>query len=145
LIPFDEVGGSTYDDVYDEGNFTGAGRKYRDAVALPTIYVEEVEDESRAIEEGRQPTQNMRITMLFKDLVDAGIEDPEEYRPHLNDMFMYDNRYYNVYRYKARGRLRNEVIVAVEGVEVYLDQELVLDLPPVYSPDVDLPWPATLP
>jgi hypothetical protein len=144
-LPFDVAGGSTYDDVYDEGNFTGAGRKYKPAVLLPTIYVEEIEDESRAIEEGRQPTQNMRITMLFRDLVEAGIEDPEEYRPHLNDMFMYDNRYYNVYRYKARGRLREEVIVAVEGVEVYVEQELVLDLPPVYSPDVDLPWPATLP
>ena len=145
LKPFNSVGGSTYDDVYDEGNLTGAGRKYRAAVVLPTIYVEEVEDESRAIEEGRQPTQNLRLTMLFADLVEAGIEKPEEYRPHLNDMFMYDSRYYNVYRYKARGRLRDEVIVTVEGVEVYLSQDMVLDVPPAYSPSVTLPWPATLP
>jgi len=144
-LPFDEAGGSTYDDVYDEGNFTGAGRKYKPAVVVPTIYIEEIEDESRAIEEGRQPTQNVRLTILFKDMLEAGIDDPEEYRPHLNDMFLYDNRYYSVYKYKARGRLREEVIVAVEGVEVYVDQEYVLDLPPVYSPDTNLPWPDTLP
>lgn len=145
LIPFGETGGSTYDDVYDEGDTTGGGRKYRTAIVIPTVYVEEIEDEARAIEEGRQPTQNLRLTLLFRDLVEAGIENPEEYRPHLNDMFMFDNRYYNVYRYKARGRLREEVIVTVEGVEVFIGQEMVRDLPPTYYPSVTLPWPATLP
>lgn len=145
MIPFDEAGGSTYDDVYDEGDMTGNGRKYRAPVEIPTIYIEEVEDESRAIEEGRQPTQNVRMVILFKDMVDAGIFNPAEYRPRLNDVFRYDARYYAIYRYKARGRLREEVVVAVEGVEVYLDQEFVLDAAPAYTPDENLPWPTFLP
>jgi hypothetical protein len=144
LVPF-SPGGSTYDDVYDEGNLTGAGRRYLPPLVLPTLYVEEVEDEARAIEEGRQPTQNVKLTMLYRDLVDAGMLNPEEYKPHLNDMFRYDGRYYNVYKYKARGRLREEVIVAVEGVEVYLGQEFVLDVAPTYTPSETLPWPTSLP
>lgn len=145
LLAFGTIGGSTYDDVYDEGDFGTNGRKYATGVPVPVIYVEEIEDEARAIEDGRQPTQKLSLTILFQDMEDAGIKFPEEYRPHLNDMFRYDGRYYNVYRYKARGRLRNEVIIAVEGVETFLEQEQVMDTPPTYAPSSSLPWPATFP
>lgn len=138
-------GGSTYDDIYDEGDTTGNGRNYAPGIEIPTVYVEEIEDENRAIEEGRQPTQNVKLTIAIKDMIEAGVTSPHEYQPHLNDMFLYDGRYFSVYRYQARGRLRNEVLVAVEGVETYAEQEFVYDVAPNYSPSTTLPWPTTLP
>jgi hypothetical protein len=57
-------------------------------------------------------------------------------------MFMYDERYYDVYRYTARGHLHDEVLIAVEGVEVYPEQELKWDTAPVAS--TSDPWPDTL-
>jgi len=138
------AGSSTYDDVYDEGPVGAEGLSFTDGVTIPTIYIEEVEDDNRAIEDGRQPTQNVKITFRMKDLTDAGISAPREYQPHLNDMFLYDNRFYRVYKYKARGFMEDEeVLVAVEGVEIYADQELVNENPPTALAVNDL-WPDAL-
>lgn len=137
--------GSVYDDVYDEGPVGPGGKDYKPGVVIPTIYAEEVEDQNRAMEDGRQPTQNVRITLRMTDVEHAGISLSGEYNEHLKDVFQYDGRYYQVYAYRARGRLEGEeVLVAVEGVEVYPDQEFVLDDgPPAFDPV--RPWPETLP
>lgn len=142
---FQEFGaGSTYDDIYDEGPVGAAGLSYNAPLFIPTIYAEEVEDESRAMEEGRQPTQNVKLTIRLTDAIAAGMEDPAgEYQPHLNDIFYYDSRYYQVYKYKARGRMEgNEVLLTVEGVETYLDQELINSNTPNYV-ETEPPWPNT--
>jgi hypothetical protein len=137
--------GSTYDYVYDEGPSGVEGRSYGPAIAVPTIYAEEVEDQNRAIEDGRQPTQNMRLTIRMTDMEQAGVTAPGEYQPHLKDIFWYDNRYYQVYVYRARGRMEGEeVLVVVEGVEIYPDQEFPFDNNPVNAP-VEAPWPGALP
>jgi hypothetical protein len=134
--------GSTYDDIYDEGPVGAAGLSYGPALYIPTIYAEEVEDESRAMEEGRQATQNVKLTIRMSDAEFAGMTDPPgEYRPHLNDIFYYDNRYYQVYKYRARGRMEGEeVLLLVEGVEVFLDQELTNSNTPNYV-ESEPPWP----
>jgi hypothetical protein len=144
------TGGSLYDDVYDEGAPGIGGKAYAKGVNVPTIYVEEVEDSYRAIAEGRQPTQLVRLTILFKDLVSAGIEDAREYRDHLNDVFEYDSRFYKIQDYKVRGRLHRdspsgEAIAVVAGYEVFLDQEMPFSNGPRNPEVYDLPWPSTFP
>jgi hypothetical protein len=142
--------GSDYDDVYDEGALGSGGKSYVRGITVPTIYVEEVEDSYRAIDDGRQPTQNIRLTILFKDLVSVGIEDPREYKDHLNDVFEYDSRFYKIQDYRVRGRLHRanptgEAIVTVAGYEVFLDQEMPFSTTP-RNPQVHaLPWPTTFP
>lgn len=134
-----------YDNIYDYGDVGTAGRTYKTGVPIPTIYVEEIEDQNRAIEEGRQPVENIRAIFSMEDLRRCGITEPWEYQPHLNDLFFYDGRYFKVYEYRVRGRLRGEVLVAVEGVEVYVDQEMTFDNAPVTGYTENYAWPNTLP
>ena len=142
--PF-QGGYSTYDDVYDEGVPGSGGRTYKSGVVVPTIYVTEAEDAYRAIPEGRLTTQNVSATMLFKDLVACGISSPESYERHLNDMFLYDSKYYRINRYVAKGRLPEEVVVTIDGFEIYIDQEMPFDNGPQHRDISTLPWPASLP
>lgn len=144
FINFSETG-SKYDDVYDEGGPTTGGRKYKPGVVLPALLAGETEDIKRTVPDGRQMFQVVELFIPIKDMREAGISAPWEYLPHLNDMFSYDGRYYSVYHYRVRGRLRDDVFVLVEGNEVYLDQEMVNDLGPSPLGISDLPWPVTLP
>lgn len=139
--------GSFYDDVYDEGAPGEGGREYTNGILIPTVYVVEVEDRFTYQEEGRQPTQNLQVTMLYLDVVRAGMTEPREYKKHLNDMFFYDGRYYKVSDYHVRGRLgpTGEVVVGVQGYEVYIDQEFVYDDGPPAPIAMDYPWPTTFP
>lgn len=144
------TGGSLYDDVYDEGAPGIGGRAYKTGVPISTIYVEELEDSYRAIDEGRQPTQSVRATILYQDLVAAGLDDPREYQPRLNDVFEYDSRYYKVQDYKVKGKLSHEqpageVVVAVTGFEVYVDQEFPFSNGPKNPKLTTLPWPTSFP
>lgn len=146
--PFNE--GTVYDDVYDEGAPGSAGRAYATGVPVPTIYVEEVEDSYRAIDDGRLPTQTVRLTILFQDLVNSGVSDAREYKNHLNDVFEYDQRFYKIQDYRVRGRLHKanmsgESVVSVVGYEVILDQEFPFSHGP-RNPELHaLPWPPTFP
>lgn len=134
------------DDVYDIGSpVADEGRKYAPGVVIPTIYVDEMEDAYLADQDARQPIQNIRVAMLYDDVYRAGISEPHEYQPHLNDMFYYQGRYYKVYTYQVRGRLQNEVLVAVNGYEVYIDQEFVFDPGPETPSTQDLDWPTSFP
>lgn len=140
-IPTDSV----YDDVYDEGIIGTGGRTYKNGVTIPVLLVTESEDTKRAIPEGRQPVQVVNIVGSIQDFRDAGITAPYEYQPHLNDMFFYDGRYYSVASYKVRGRAQDDVLVVVEGIEVYINQELLFDPGPGQMGILDLPWPSSLP
>lgn len=138
--------GSTYDDVYDESPRGDAGLSYKPGVVIPTLYVGELEDANRAIPEARQPVQNLEVVISFKAMLNSGVTDPWEYQPRLKDLFFYDGRFYMVINYRVRGRLRGEVLVAVDGKEVYVDQEMMNDVFLIHAPrNEDLPWPDTLP
>ena len=144
FIPFSPTG-SEYDDVYDEGPSGADGKKYKDKVTVPILMVTETEDTKRAIPEGRQPVQVVNIVMSIADMRDAGIDEPYEYQRHLNDLFMYDARYYSVTMYRVRGRVKDDVLVVVEGIEIYINDEMPNDPGPAALSVNDFPWPATLP
>ena len=134
--------GSTYDDVYDEGGSGPTGRK--DGVTVPVLMITESEDTKRSIPEGRQPVQIVNLVASIEDFRQAGISDPYEYRHHLNDMFLYDGRYMSVMSYKVRGRARDDVLIVVEGLEIYVSQEMPFDTGPAPLTTQNLPWPSRL-
>lgn len=136
--------GSTYDDVYDEGNIGTGGRKYKPGVTIPVMMITETEDTKRAIPEGRQPVEVVNAVFSIEDMRAAGISSPFEYRNHLNDIFSYDGRYMSVQSYRVRGRVRDDVMVVVEGMELYINQEFPFDEGPESLTVQNLPWPSTL-
>lgn len=140
-----EAGGSSIDDVYDEGATGSGGKKYKSGIVVPVLMVTETEDTKRAIPEGRQPVQVVNVVTSIQDMRDAGIAEPYEYQRHLNDMFLYDARYFAVSMYRVRGRAKDDVLVVIEGLEVYVDQEMVNDPGPQPMTISDYPWPASLP
>lgn len=137
--------GSLYDDVYDEGIAGPNGRKYKAGVTIPVLMITETEDQKRAIPEGRQPVELTNFVASIEDFRSAGVVDPFEYQNHLNDMFLYDGRYFSLATYRVRGRLRDDVLVVVEGIEVYINQEMPFDPGPTAMGVQNLPWPTTLP
>jgi hypothetical protein len=136
---------SRYDDVYDEGILGSGGKKYKTGIVLPVLMATEQEDQKRAIPEGRQPVQITNIIISIEDMRVAGIDQPFEYRHHLNDMFLYDGRYFSVQSYRVRGRLKDDVLAVIEGIEIYINQEMPFDPGPSAYSIQNLPWPGTLP
>jgi hypothetical protein len=136
---------SVYDDVYDEGVPGSGGRKYGTGIVVPVLMITEAEDQKRSIPEGRQPVQLTNFVASIEDFRNAGVTNPYEYKNHLNDMFLYDGRYFSVVSYRVRGRARDDVILVVEGIEVYINQEMPFDPGPASLGVTNLPWPSTLP
>lgn len=136
---------SVYDDVYDEGVPGSGGRRYKNGVVIPVLMITEAEDTKRSIPEGRQPVELSNFVASVQDFRDAGVSSPFEYKSHLNDMFLYDGRYFSVVSYRVRGRAKDDVLIVVEGIEVYINQEMPFDPGPQSYGIQDLPWPATLP
>lgn len=135
---------SVYNDVYDEGIRGPGGKKYKNGVVVPVLLASESEDSRRSIPDARQPVQTIEIKAAIKDFREAGIEAVWEYQNHLNDLFLYDGRIYGVSDYRVRGRLKNEVLLIIQGFEIYVDQEFVNDEPPTLN-NVYYPWPTILP
>lgn len=136
---------SVYDDVYDEGIQGLGGKSFKSGVTIPVLMITESEDTKRAIPEGRQPMEIVNFVASIQDFRDAGVSDPYEYRPHLNDIFLYDGRYMSVMSYRVRGRLRDDMLVVVEGLEIYVSQEMPFDPGPSGYTVHNYPWPTTLP
>lgn len=136
--------GSVYDDVYDEGNIGTGGRKYKSGIVIPVMMITETEDTKRAIPEGRQPVQIVNAVFSIEDMRVAGVNSPFEYKNHLNDIFSYDGRYMSVQSYRVRGRARDDVMVVVEGMELYISQEFPFDTGPQALSVQNLPWPSTI-
>lgn len=136
---------SVLDDVYDEGVAGVGGKSFKPGVVVPVLMITESEDTKRAIPEGRQPVEIVNLVASIQDFRDAGVSNPYEYRPHLNDMFLYDGRYMSVMSYRIRGRLRDDILVVVEGLEVYINQEMPFDPGPEAYTVTNYPWPTTLP
>jgi hypothetical protein len=146
FVPFgsDPEKDSVYDDVYDEGRAGTGGRRYRSGLVVPVLMVTETEDQKRAIPEGRQPVQVTNFVCSVEDLRDAGLNEPWEYKRHLNDLFTYDGRYFSITSYRVRGRGKDDVLIVVEGIEIYVGQEFPFDPGPSSLGVTDFPWPSTL-
>ena len=136
---------SLYDDVYDEGVGSTGGLRYKDGVVLPAVQIHVTEDTKRATTDGRHPVQTTFGVISVKDMRDAGVSDVSEYRHHLNDMYYYDGRYYSVTAYRVRGRAQDDIIVAFEGIERYIDEEFPRDPGPTTLTTNDYSWPAAFP
>jgi len=136
---------SFYDPVYNEGIGGDGGRKYKDGVSIPVLMITETEDQKRAIPEGRQPIEVANFVASVDEVRRAGITNLFEYKQHLNDLFIYDGRYFTVTSYKVRGRMRDDVIIVVEGLEVYMNQEYPFDPTTTFNGVSSLPWPSLLP
>jgi hypothetical protein len=147
FVPFADSAsaGSVYDDIYNEGPPGVGGRSYSGGLVVPCIYINENEDLFTAMEDGRQPTQNIILSVLFEDMRQAGVQNPDEYNSHLNDIFFYDQRYYKVRDYHVRGRLPSEVVIGIEGYEVMVEQEFPFDPGPPTLISQNLPWPNSFP
>lgn len=136
---------SVYDDVYDEGVQGVGGKSYKPGIIVPVLMITESEDTKRAIPEGRQPMEIVNLVASIQDFRDAGIDNPYEYKDHLNDIFLYDGRYMSVMSYRVRGRLRDDILVVVEGLEIYINQEMPFDPGPDPYMVHNYPWPTSLP
>lgn len=148
FIPFGNAAsssGSYYDDVYNEGVSGEGGRKYGNGIIVPVLLITETEDQKRSIPEGRQPIEVVNFVASVEDFRTAGISTPWEYKDHLNDLFLYDGRYFTVTSYKVRGRARDDIIIVVEGLEVYMNQEFPFDPLTTFNNISNLPWPSSLP
>lgn len=137
--------GSFWDDVYDEGSPGVGGRIYGQGILIPTIYVAEVEDQMTAQDDARQPVYKLNLTFLYDDALGAGMSDPRDYTRHLDDLVFYEDHWYKVFDFHVRGRLAEDEVIGVQCYEVKIDQEFPNDPGPIPPPQVDLPWPSTLP
>ena len=56
----------------------------------------------------------------------VGISDPYDFERHLNDLVVYYGEYFSIGEYSPQGRLwRDDVIVGVNAIRVYPEEELV--------------------
>jgi hypothetical protein len=147
LIPFgpDELTQSKWGRLYDEAPEGVGGRRYKAGVPVNVFWVIENEDERRAQPEGNQNTQTITFSVGYQQLLERGITEPHESTRHTGDVVYFDGRYYQIYLYKNRGRLQDDIGVSVRANEVFLDQDFVNDPGPALPSVSNLPWPATLP
>lgn len=136
---FDAVA-SVYDDVYDEGF-----RRYETGVRIPILWVDQSEATEDYAAEGRRPTLRIRLAVSAKNLHEAGISVTEAHGNRLtdgspslvwryervNDVFYYDNRFWEVSAFQIRGRAKGEdVIIGITGIETYPSDDQLFDFAP---------------
>ena len=112
---------SQYNDVFNVRN-----KVYREPIAVPALWVIYGEDTQESGPEGSRhvPTLQFAVAMwVFRRL---GISDPYDYERHLNDLVVYYGEYFSIGEYSPQGRLwRDDVILAVNAIRVYPEEELV--------------------
>jgi hypothetical protein len=140
---------SSYDDVYDEG-----GKNYLPGIAVPVLWIDQIEDTETYGPEGRRATQRIRFACSARTINETGIGATEAHggriwdekpsgKPwwddRLNDILYYDGRYYEISNFQIKGRARQDVIVGVSGIETQPEDERVFDLFPNLSPPTTPP------
>lgn len=131
---------SSYDDVYDEG-----GKDYLPGIAVPVLWIDQIEDSENYSAEGRRPTQRIRFAVSARSVNETGIDATEAHggrlwdvkpsgKPwwddRLHDIIYYDGRFYEISNFSIRGRARQDVIIGVSGIETQPEDERVFDLFP---------------
>jgi hypothetical protein len=134
---------SSYDSVYDEG-----GKNYLKGIAVPVLWVDQMEESEAYAAEGRRPTQRIRFACSARSIDETGIDSTEAHggrlwdtkpsgKPwwddRLNDLIYYDGRFYEISNFQIRGRARQDVVIGVSGIETQPEDERVWDMfPTVY-------------
>lgn len=131
---------SSYDDVYDEG-----GKNYLPGVAVPVLWIDQIEDVETYSAEGRRPTQRIRFACSARTMNETGVGSTEAHggrlwdtkpdgKPwwddRLNDIIYYDGRYYEISSFQIRDRMRQDIIIGVSGIETQPSDERVFDIFP---------------
>ena len=131
---------SSYDDVYDEG-----GKNYLPGVAVPVLWIDQIEDVETYSAEGRRPTQRIRFACSARTINETGIGATEAHggrlwdikpsgKPwwddRLNDIIYYDGRYYEISNFQIKDRMRQDIIIGISGIETQPEDERVFDIFP---------------
>lgn len=131
---------SSYDEVYDEGF-----RRYHLGIRIPLLWVDQQEAVEDYTPEGRRPTQRVRCAVSARNMHEAGIsvteahgnmlssESPSDIwrRDRNNDLFYYNDRYWEVAGFQIRGRVKSEdVVIGIAGIETFLADDMLLDNTP---------------
>jgi len=130
---------SSYDSVYDEG-----GKNYLPGVAVPALWIDQIEDTETYGPEGRRPTQRIRLACSARSIDEAGLGATEAHggrlwdvkpdKPwwddRLNDIMYYDGRFYEISNFQIRGCSRQDVVIGISGIETQPADEHIWDLFP---------------
>lgn len=114
-------------------NYLNEGsRRYLAPVAVPALWVIESEATELGEAEGRRLTPTIRFATSMEYLVKSGLSDPHDSERHVNDIVQYQRTLYSIGDYAVRGRMaRQDVIVGVNAIKLFPDEDLVFDqLPP---------------
>lgn len=105
--------------------FNTRGKVYRPPIAVPVLWVTPMEATQEASAEGRRNVGTLQLAISLFTFRRTGVSDPYDYERHLNDLVVYQGEYYSVGEYSLLGRLwRDDVILAVNGIRVYPEEEL---------------------
>ena len=134
---------SSYDSVYDEG-----GKNYLPGVAVPVLWINQQEASETYEGNGRRPTQRINFACSALSINETGIgatevhggrlwdtkpTDKPWWDDRLNDITYYDGRFYEVSDFQIRGRARQDVVIAVSGIETQPSDDRVWDLFPTVT------------
>jgi hypothetical protein len=111
---------SHYHDV-----FNVQGKVFRPPIIVPVLWVTPIEDVQETVAEGRRNVGTLQLAISMWSFRRTGVSDPYDYERHQNDLLVYQGEYYSVGEYTLLGRLwREDVILAVNGIRVYPEEEL---------------------
>lgn len=122
---------SDYHPVYDEDSVE-ASRVWRPGILVPVLWANKTEGDRRPTPEGRQVTPSLRLAVPVDQLRSVGLSSPMDAARHLNDVVVYARTQWLVESYQLRGRLRDSVVVGVNCVKIFPEDEMNLGVPPAY-------------
>ena len=106
---------TTVDDVYDEG----PERRWLPALDVPLLHVVRDEEAQADTEEGLYALGSVHFVVDPRQAQRAGLDDPWQAPPRLNDRFLYDDRFWEIRSWQVQGRLRQwEVVVGGNAAQV---------------------------
>lgn len=98
-------------------------RRYKQGVPVPVFAASQVEGEQTQTEGGNLPLQFLHLTISYKALSRTGIMSPTHAEGHLYDIVYYDGNYFDIRRVHLLGRLRRDLIIAIDAVQIFPSQE----------------------
>lgn len=121
VVWYEFDGTSRYDNT-----FNVRGKVYREPIVVPVLWVTATEDMQVSAPEGRRNVGTLQVAISVSTFRRIGISDPSDYERHQNDLLVYQGEYYSVGEFSLLGRLaRSDVILAVNAIRVYPEEELI--------------------
>lgn len=116
--------------------FNARGIKYMKGIAVPVLWITEMEADQQADQAGQRSVGTLRFAVPFQTLREVGLSDPQDYDRHLNDVVLYERTFYRIGSYQPQGRVaREDLIVGVRAVKTFPEEDMVYDEIP--EPELD--------